>query len=462
MTALAKYFSLHRRYHRSVNLERDFDNPDAVEGYVLTERSLDALQRMTSAFANPKAHRAWTLIGVYGTGKSAFANYLTALCAAKEDKVARQAWQIAEKSLLKDSSLLSQMSEVLPSKGLLRCIAVGQREPLSWTIIRALANGCQAFWSRKHKPDFFPTLTDWNIEISVGHCQVVSQQVLNMLEQATRAAKTQVLLVLDELGKNLEYAANHRGTEDLYLLQQIAELRYKGEFQVHFLGLLHQSFAGYSERLSAIEQNEWTKIQGRFESIQFAESPGQMTRLIGRAIERSACEASEHVAWVCDREASAWFKALEPILGDWGLVEKDVSATYPLHPVTALVLPVLCTRYAQNDRSLFTFLTSPEPYGLTEFLTSRTLDSDRMPTLQLHQLYDYFVESATGLASRINLQRWVEIQGLIQDARTQNEEVLKILKTIGILNLITATGTLKAAPELVAFSLCDSPMIPRL
>ncbi|XHX78443.1 MAG: hypothetical protein RBJ76_29175 [Stenomitos frigidus ULC029] len=457
MTALSHYFSLHRRYHRSVNLERDFDNPEAVEGYVLTERSLEALQRMLAAFDNPKAQRAWTLIGVYGTGKSAFANYLTALCAPEKSKAAEQAWYVTEQALPKDSPLLEQILETLPTEGLLRCVAVGQREPLSWTVMRALANGCQEFWSRKQKPDWFETLTDWGAEVAVGRCQITNQQVLTLLEQVTQAAKTQVLLVLDELGKNLEYAVNHGGTEDLYLLQQIAELRYKGKYQVHFVGLLHQSFAGYSERLSAIEQNEWTKIQGRFETMQFTESASQMTRLIGQAIERLDSEASDRLASVCDQTAKVWFKALKPVLVNQGIAEKDISAAYPLHPVTALALPLLCTRYAQNDRSLFTFLTSHEPHGLTEFLAARTFDGELVPTLQLHQLYDYFVEAATGLASRMNLQRWVEIQGLIQEAQTQNEAVLKVLKTIGILNLITATGTLKAAPALVAFALCDHP-----
>ena len=457
MTALSHYFSLHRRYHRSVNLERDFDNPEAVEGYVLTERSLEALQRMLAAFDNPKAQRAWTLIGVYGTGKSAFAHYLTALCAPEKSKAAEQAWHVTEQALPKDSPLLEQILATLPPQGLLRCVVVGQREPLSWTVMRALANGCQEFWSRKQKPDWFETLTDWGAEVAVGRCQITNQQVLTLLEQVTQAAKTQVLLVLDELGKNLEYAVHHGGTDDLYLLQQIAELRYKGKYQVHFVGLLHQSFAGYSERLSAIEQNEWTKIQGRFETMQFTESASQMTRLIGQAIERPEGEASDRVASVCNQTAKAWFKALKPVLVNQGIAEKDISAAYPLHPVTALVLPLLCTRYAQNDRSLFTFLTSHEPHGLTEFLAARAFDGELVPTLQLHQLYDYFVEAATGLASRINLQRWVEIQGLIQEAQTQNESVLNVLKTIGILNLITATGALKAAPALVAFALCDHP-----
>jgi hypothetical protein len=58
---LSAYFKLHRRYYRSVNLERDFDKPDAVQGYVPTERSTDALRRILSAFNNPHAHRACTM-----------------------------------------------------------------------------------------------------------------------------------------------------------------------------------------------------------------------------------------------------------------------------------------------------------------------------------------------------------------------------------------------------------------
>jgi hypothetical protein len=179
-----------------------------------------------------------------------------------------------------------------------------------------------------------------------------------------------------------------------------------------------------------------------------------MTRLIGQAIDRSQADP---VLLVLDKSAKAWDKALQKVLVEREVTESVLSAAYPVHPITALVLPLLCTRYAQNDRSLFTFLTSDEPYAFQAFLESVYVEGDRIPTLQLHQIYDYFVESVTGLASRINLQRWIEIQKLIEDARDQSAEVLKVLKTIGILNLITTTGTLRATPQLVALALCDLP-----
>ncbi|WAK73759.1 hypothetical protein AP9108_35325 [Arthrospira sp. PCC 9108] len=51
---LSDYFSLNRRYSRSINIERDFDQVEALAGYVLTERSLDALGRILTGFTTPK------------------------------------------------------------------------------------------------------------------------------------------------------------------------------------------------------------------------------------------------------------------------------------------------------------------------------------------------------------------------------------------------------------------------
>lgn len=450
---LSTYFELHRRYYRSVNLERDLDKPDAVQGYVLTERSVEALRRILSAIGDPDAHRAWTLTGVYGTGKSAFAHYLTALCAPAESRVAAEAWAIADHAFAADSPEIAAI-EAIPEPGFLRAVAAAQREPLSWTIVRALSRGFDLFWKKKRKPKFWMDLNEWRFQAEEGNCQVTDQQVLKLIREVVQAVETDVLLVIDELGKNLEFAAHHQGIQDLYLLQQIAELELEGDHQVHLLGILHQSFAGYSDRLSTAEQSEWTKIHGRFTDIVLTESPSQMTRLIGQAINRSNADPVLHSIHL---KAESWFDALNDVLSEYEISAKVLADAYPLHPLTALVLPMLCVRYAQNDRSLFTFLTSDEPYAFTQFLNSATIQTDQIPTLKLHQLYDYFVEAVTGLASRLNLQRWVEVQGLIQDAKDQSQDVLKVLKTIGVLNLVTSTGKFRAAPELVALALCDSP-----
>ncbi|MCU0567741.1 MAG: hypothetical protein MUF49_14220 [Oculatellaceae cyanobacterium Prado106] len=455
---LSAYFSLQRRYYRSVNLERDFDKTNAVQGYILTERSGDALRRMIAAFGNRQAHRAWTMTGSYGTGKSAFAHYLACLCAPQKSPVHQEAMAIARYSFGAESPELQSLEEQLPKQGLFRAVATGQREPLTWTIVRALANGAEQFWHQKNTATL-QQLTDWRLEIARGNAQITPQQVLSVLADLIQAAKVNLLIVLDELGKNLEFAAHHRGIEDLYLLQQIAELQFRGEHQVYFLGILHQSFAGYSERLAAVEQSEWSKIQGRFEDIPFTESPNQMIRLIAQAIDPTQADP---ILPAVQQQAKSWSKALEAVLSEQGVPVEILTPLYPLHPIAALVLPILCVRYAQNDRSLFTFLTGDEPHAFEAFLRQQAVNADScdegsLPTLKLYQIYDYFVESVTGLASRVNLQRWVEVQNLIQDVSDRNPQILQVLKTIGILNLVASVGTLRASARLVALALCDRP-----
>jgi hypothetical protein len=449
---LSEYFGLHRRYYRSVNLERDLDKLDAVQGYVPTERTEIALQRILSSIGDPNAHRAWTLTGVYGTGKSAFAHFLASLCAPKESQVAQTARMIASQTFTCNSSELETL-EAIPKVGLLRAVVTAQREPLSWTIARALSRGAELFWKQKRKPKFLMDINEWSFDAEAGKCQVTDQQILKILKEIVQTAKTDVLLVIDELGKNLEFASHHQGIQDLYLLQQIAELQLEGDHQVHLLGILHQSFAGYSDRLSAVEQSEWTKIHGRFTDIVLTDSPSQMTRLIGHAIDRAQADS---LLPRINIQSENWFDTLHDTVSDHEISSKVLGETYPLHPLTALVLPMLCGRYGQNDRSLFTFLTSDEPYAFQSFLDHTVLETEAIPTLKLYQLYDYFVESVTGLATRTNLQRWVEVQGLIQDAKDQNADVLKVLKTIGVFNLVTSSKV-RATPQLVALALCDTP-----
>ena len=76
---LAKYFSVDRRYNRSINLERDIDQSEALQGYILTERSHHALQRILIDPISSHRTNAYTITSIYGTGKSAFAHFLVVL-----------------------------------------------------------------------------------------------------------------------------------------------------------------------------------------------------------------------------------------------------------------------------------------------------------------------------------------------------------------------------------------------
>ena len=455
---LAHYFQLKGRYARSVNLERDLEKADTLQGYILTPRCLEALKRMASAFQNPHAHRAWIITGVYGTGKSAFAQFVAALWSDRASTLRRAALGILTPALGSGGEETATVQDFLPPQRIIGAVATGRAEPLRCTVLRALERGINRLWPADSQNDLIPDIRARLIELDSGTRTLTDSEVINLVKLIFKTVKAPIVLILDELGKNLEYAAQNQGVTDLYLLQQLAELEGKGHRQLYILGLLHQSFAGYSDRLAATEQHEWNKIQGRLENLSLTESPSQMTRLLGQAIH---CTDAEVMLPQVQPWATAWAEALAS-LAELGQDAALFQAIYPLHPLTALVLPLLCTRYAQHDRSLFSFLTSGEPLALPHFLATQTPWQDSLPTLQLHHLYDYFMESMAGLASRINLQRWVEIQSLIEDARGQDTPGLQLLKTIGLLNLVTTTGPLRASRHLVALALVNHPNAPAL
>lgn len=367
-----------------------------------------------------------------------------------------KALSIAEEKLGKNSDIYQLIQDKINSVGLMRAVATGQREPISHTIIRALLTGIDTFWTatQKNKINVVRHLVDLEAEINDGG-KIDSKEIPNLVLEVAKESKTGIFLVIDELGKNLEYAAHAQGAEDLYLLQQLAELPKDSKTPIYILGILHQAFAEYTQRLATFQKNEWAKIQGRFEDIAFTESSGQMMSLIGEAIDSSA---ADNISCAICSDSEEWSKYLEPIIVDEEITDQVIKKVYPPHPLSALALPTLCHRYAQNDRSLFTFLTSGEPLSFRNFLEEATVKDNNLPSLKLDRVYDYFIEAAgMGLASRPNLQRWVEIQDLINDAKRLEEDSLRVLKTIGILNLITVTGSMRATRNLVSLAMCDRP-----
>lgn len=443
---LSQYFSVKRRYSRSINLERDFDRVEMLEGYIITERSRDVLQRILTSLGNPEANRAWILTSVYGTGKSSFAHFLSSLIARKNSELRRIALEIAGKEFSK------RIEWNIPETGLIRAIATAKREPIEHTILRALVRGIKEFWQGKKKPKIATEILNLQDRIEAGDRQD-NLNLIKLIKSLQKNVKIGIFIIIDELGKNLEYASYHEGAEDLYLLQQLAEFSYHSESPIYLLFLLHQAFSEYGQRLATVRRNEWIKINNRFEDISFADSPSQTVRLIGQAI---APLETEKISRASIQQSDEWFESLEDIRGE--VTRAELAAIYPLHPLAILILPLLCQYYGQNDRSLFTFLTSDEPHSFANFLQEIEINNEILPTLKIDRVYDYFIEAVgLGIGSRPYQSRWVEIYGLISDARHLEEDSLRVLKTIGAFNLLGATNTIKATRKLVNLALCDSP-----
>jgi len=456
MPMYSDFISVKRRYTRSVNLERDIKIPDSIDGYIPTARSIDGLTRFINSFSHPHSVKAWTLTGAYGTGKSAFAHFLTILSGEHDDYTRKKASNIL-RSVDSKNELAGLFDQHIPEKGLLRAIVTAQREPIANTIVRSLYNGAILYWGNAlgRKPDAYKEIIDLNDKINKGK-DADAKETLNLFKESVRASKFGILLIIDELGKNLEYSAHNQSVDDLYLLQQIAELPTESdEKNVFVFGLLHQAFVDYAQSIGSEQRKEWAKIQGRFEDIPFIEAPDRMVQLIGNAIEKSEDTEIKNkiVEW-----SKQWSKALSEYDTLNSIDFNGFYKAFPIHPLTTSALPILCSKFSQNDRTLFTFLASEEPNSFVSFLKNTKLEDDRLSCLKLFNLYDYFIEAAgISFSMRPQFQRWIEVHSRVMDAKHIEPYLVNILKTIGILNLISTTGSLRASKETVCLAMCDSP-----
>lgn len=449
---LADFFEINHRYTRSVNLERDMANIECLDDYIITERAAHCFGRIVSGMSDNRS-LFWVLTGVYGTGKSAFAHFLASIFAPETTPIR----EVARKKLSKaaaDGQLLGSEIECL-REGVLLAPVTAELEPISKTLLRAIWNALDTYKGRdkKRKDSLLREVIRVNDKLGSGK-EVSSSEILRIVRNVSDFGGAGLFILIDEMGRSLEYTVQNQSAGDLYLLQQLQELPQNCRSPIYLLGILHHSFSEYGINLSAADRNKWLKIQGRFEEMSFAESTTQMIQLIAEVIQK---RPNIRQKLSLRRQSVSWSRQIPEQLSERLVSAEMLENLFPLHPMTALVLPQLFNRYAQNDRSLFSFLTSYEPNSFRIFLEETKIENDTLPLFRIARLYDYFTEtSLSNLVLKPNFQRWAEVKHLIDEHENDDSDTVLLLKTIGILNLIGSAGSIRATREIVIYSLCGS------
>ena len=343
-------------------------------------------------------------------------------------------------------------------RGFVRAVATAQREPISATVVRALLSGAERYEpTAKQRPAHrrvIRLLNELNDGFTSGtNTRPETRVIRSVVADLGRLAP--ILLLIDEFGKNLEAFADSRSDADLFLLQELAEWTRGGDgLPLALVTMQHLAFDEYADTASASQRREWAKIQGRFEDIPFVDSPLQTRALIAAAFGT----AREPLATAL----AGWADSQQKALGATGLIDLAaapgvLAACWPLHPLSLAVLPDLCERYGQNERTLFSFLAGPEPRAVPAFLSAHEWRAKaELPSVRLPQLYDYFIESAStmvGVSSAAS--RWLEIDTRIRDSHGLRPGQLRVLKAIGLLNLVSAGGSLRASRDVIVYACVD-------
>lgn len=270
-----------------------------------------------------------------------------------------------------------------------------------------------------------------------------------------------ILIIIDELGKFLEYEARHQGTNDIHLLQALAEFAAAGhQVNVMLFVLMHQAFERYAKGLTVQQKNEWTKVQGRFESFSFLESVEQTLRVVAAAFDNSTLSSEQRKQLETETARMAKTLAEQKALPS-ALDEQNASKLfcqcYPLHPLSLLILPVLCQKIAQNERTLFSYLGSSEAHGFKYSLQRLQNVGD---WIYPHELFDYFIQnSPVATSDHLTYRRWLEVITALERLCDGSEQQTQLLKSIGLFNILGTQGGLKASPELVALCFPENQSI---
>ncbi len=433
-STLANCYTVNRHFQRAKRLDTDLAL-EGLEGYQLNQTAWHILDSFSEDVARGK-QRAFTWTGPYGSGKSSLALVLAALLGPQKGGLRSAAGEI----ILKERAKLFYQRMPVSRRGWLVVCVVGRRESPISAIWSALIEA----WRERWGDDSANSLALPGPRVSELHL------LTKTVETAARKASAEgdgLLVIVDEMGKFLEFAALNEG--DLYPFQEIAELMSRTEAHCAFLGILHQSFDEYSRKGSRATRSEWSKIQGRFSDTPFSIAIEEVVGLIGNAlngpVKRQPIELAQKVAAAISTGRFGRLKTLPATL----------SACAPLHPLSALLLgPISRRRFGQNERSVFSFLSSREPHSFGDFLEQEPANSKRL--FSVTELWNYLQANheQTILASPDGA-RWAEAaEAILRVSRRSDssEYHIAVLKCIAVLDLFGAQFGLGASDALVTLA----------
>ena len=130
--------------------------------------------------------------------------------------------------------------------------------------------------------------------------------------------------------------------------------------------------------------------------------------------------------------------------------------TYPLHPMTLVALPFIFRRFAQNERSLFSYLSSMEPRGFQDFIRTHSVTRDAPNFLRLSHLFDYFtVNFGSGLFRQPQARRWMEAADVLDRKDNITPAHGELIKTIGVLGALGEFSHFSATKAMIAVAVGD-------
>lgn len=387
------------KYNTSVNIENGVQDDFQ---YIVTPNAQRVLGDIVSNVST--GVHSFSVIGTYGTGKSSFIMAL-------------------ERGLLGDDrSLVRERSVFFGCEAFEILNIVGEYDSLQGLLARKL--------------------------------RVDNRNALDALKEKCRSTESKqkaCIIVIDEFGKVLEHAAKNNPEEELYYIQQLCELINGHRRKAILITTLHQNFSSYASKLSESQRKEWQKVKGRFKEVVFSEPVEQLLYLAAEQLsldpEQKADKSDFSKVYSLARRCHFITESFS---------EDTANKLNPVDPLAASCLTLAIQKYGQNERSLFSFLTTIGQYSLINYVGKPN------HTYNLANVYDYAIYNFYSEISQVNLESsgWSAIKvalgriesGILEDKYIADAQ--KVIKTIGLLSIFGSSETSLDRESLIEYCHC--------
>ena len=413
MSNLKSLVEIERRFQRSVSINASlFSSEHSLEGYQLLPSCVSVLNTISEHVLRTN-QRAFTITGAFGTGKSALGFYICCLSSPQEE--------IKERALskLRDYSEYQDIKKVFSDKTYDVHVLVGKRGSIA---------------------------DDLNNELFGSRASSLSENIKGF----NQSSEKNKLVIVDELGRYL----SQDQFDNCAALQNLAEAINCEGSKIIFIGILHQNFTAYAQFSAEYQKLEWQKVQGRFLDTPLVSHSEETLRMLSSALKTISPKKGNREYSDKSIEITVnYLASLRKI--DREKLTKTFQKTWPLNPIVSLLLGSLSKRgFWQNNRSVFNFLTSLEPFGFQDFLASTNEHSPSLygPT----ELWTY-LEANYGLiiaSDPTERRNWsVALDCIARTEALDDPNSTKVIKTIALLFLFSAGSPLRSNFQVIRASL---------
>lgn len=437
---MSKMISVAPGFQYSVNIGYDLNNVEKLQNFIPTKSSLSLMLDILQSTDNSSTERARVLIGAYGKGKSHIVLTILSILMKKEwkyfDKLSSRIEQDSlldktihdyydsEKKLLpviinggntsvgqafllalQKTLIENDLMDVMPEtnyKAALRTIEKWKSEfPDTYnSFVKEMGKPAQRIISllENYDADTYTSFENIYPKLTAGSIfnPFVGFDIIELYESVVKGIKNKgyngIYVVYDEFSKYLEANIKTATINDIKLLQDFAEkCNRSASLQMHILLISHKEIANYIDSLPKQKLDGWKGVSERFKHIHLNNNFSQTYEIISSVIKKSPQiwdKFLESNNDIIDSVVNLY--SAHGIFAD--ISNEDYKSTvvgcYPLHPVTMFILPRLSERVAQNERTLFTFLSSKGISTLPTFLDSYNDDCFKLITPDM--IFDYF------------------------------------------------------------------------